>query len=363
VPLLDLRRHIADLRSEIDAAIAGVLDRGWFILGEEVMHFEEEFAAYCGVRYAVGVASGTDALYLALRAVGVGAGDEVVTVANAGVPGVAAIELARGRPVFVDVDPTTHTMDPALVEEVITSRTRAILPVHLYGHPADMDLLLEIAHRHDLAVVEDAAQAHGAIYRGRRVGSIGHIGCFSFYPTKNLGAYGDGGAVVTDDADLAERVRRLRQYGWEKQYYSTMRGVNSRLDELQAAILRVKLRHLETWNARRRQIAARYTALLAGGPVIAPTEAPDVVHVYHLYVVRSSRRNALQEHLRQAGIGTGIHYPLPAHLQEAYRDLGCAPGSLPITEQLAGEVLSLPMYPELTDEEVERVAEHCRVVV
>jgi len=356
IPFLDLRRHIIHLRPEIEAAIAGVLKRGWFILGEEVANFEAEFAAYCGVSHAVGVASGTDALHLALRAVGVGPGDQVITVANAGVPGVAAIELAGGRPVFVDVDPTTHNMDPALVEQAITPRTRAILPVHLYGHPADLTPILEVARRYDIAVVEDAAQAHGALYKGRRVGSIGHVGCFSFYPTKNLGAFGDGGAVVTDDPDLAERVRRLRQYGWEKQYYSTVRGVNSRLDELQAAILRVKLRHLEAWNARRRQIAARYKELLDGSPLVLPMEAPDVVHVYHLYVIRSGHRDELRERLRQAGIGTAIHYPLPAHLQAAYRDLGYAPGSLPVTERLAGEVLSLPMFPELSDEEIERVA-------
>ena len=302
------------------------------------------------------MASGTDALHLALRAVGIGPGDEVITVANAGVPGVAAIELAGGRPVFVDVDPTTYTMNPALIEQAITSRTRAILPVHLYGHPADMDPILKIARRYGLMVVEDAAQAHGARYKGRRVGSIAHIGCFSFYPTKNLGGCGDGGAVVTNDPDLAERVRLLRQYGWEKQYYSTLRGVNSRLDELQAAILRVKLRHLERWNARRRRLAARYADLLDGSPVSLPAETPGVVHVYHLYVIRTPHRDALRERLRRMGIGTGVHYPLPAHLQTAYRDLGWQPGSLPVTEQLAGEVLSLPMFPELTEDEVERVA-------
>jgi len=345
------------MRPEIDAAIAGVLDRGWFILGEEVRSFEEEFAAYCGTRYGVGVASGTDALHLALRAVGVGPGDEVITVANAGVPGVAAIEMAGGRPVFVDVDPVTYNLNPALIEEAITTRTRAILPVHLYGHPADMDPIMEIARRHNLFVVEDAAQAHGALYKGRRVGSLGHVGCFSFYPTKNLGAYGDGGMVVTNDPELAERVRRMRQYGWESQYYSTMRGVNSRLDELQAAILRVKLRILENWNARRRQIATLYTELLGRSSLVLPTEAPDAVHVYHLYVVRSDCRDALREQLRRAGIGTGVHYPLPAHLQEAYRDLGYSSGSLPVTECLAREVLSLPMFPELTEDEVEQVVE------
>lgn len=357
IPFMDLRRHITALRSEIDTSIARVLDRGWFILGEEVALFEAEFAAYCGVRYAVGVASGTDALHLALRAVGVSAGDEVITVANAGVPGVAAIELAGGRPIFVDVDPASCNMHPGLIEEAITSRTRAIMPVHLYGRPADMDPILEIAGRHALAVIEDAAQAHGARYKGRRVGGIAHVGCFSFYPTKNLGAFGDGGAVVTNDPAVAERVRLLRQYGWKPRYYSQVRGVNSRLDELQAAVLQVKLRHLDAWNARRRQLAAEYGRNLDGSGVIMPTEAPDVFHVYHLYVVRTSHRDALREHLYQLGIETAIHYPLPAHLQPAYRDLGGANGQLPVTERLAGEVLSLPLYPELTEDEVAAVCD------
>ena len=351
IPFLDLRRHTADIRPEIEAAIAGVLDRGWFILGEEVAAFETEFAAYCGASYAVGVASGTDALHLALRAVGVGSDDEVISVANAGVPQTVAIELAGARPVFVDVEAATLNMDPALLEARITPRTRAILPVHLYGHPADLDTILEIARRHDLAVVEDAAQAHGALYKRRRVGALGHIGIFSFYPTKNLGAYGDGGMVVTNDPTLAERVRLLRQYGWEKRYTSTLRGTNSRLDELQAAILRVKLRHLDEWNARRREIAARYDELLAGSGVVTPVERPYARHVYHLYVIRTPQRDALRAYLREAGVGTSIHYPLPTHLQEAYRDLGLGPGSLPVTERAANEVLSLPMFPELTEEE------------
>lgn len=357
IPFMDLRSHITDLRSETDTSIARVLDRGWFILGEEVAHFEGEFAAYCGVRYAVGVASGTDALHLALRAVGVSSGDEVITVANAGVPGVAAIELAGGRPIFVDVDPASYNMNPALIKEAITSHTRAIMLVHLYGRPADMDPILEIARRHGLAVVEDAAQAHGARYKGRQVGGIAHVGCFSFYPTKNLGAFGDGGAVVTNDPAVAERVRLLRQYGWEPRYYSRVRGVNSRLDELQAAVLRVKLRYLETWNARRRQLAAEYSRNLDGSAVVVPTEAPDVFHVYHLYVVRTSHRDALRDHLYRLGIGTGIHYPLPAHLQPAYKDLAVTDGQLPVTERLAREVLSLPMYPELTEDEVAAVCD------
>ena len=337
--------------------MARVLDRGRFILGEEVAAFEAEFAVCCGASYAVGVASGTDALHLALRALGVRPGDEVITVANAGVPQTVAIELAGARPVFVDVEAETLNMDPALLESRITPRTRAILPVHLYGQPADLDPILEIARRHGLAVVEDAAQAHGALYKGQRVGALAHIGIFSFYPTKNLGACGDGGIVVTNDPALAERVRLLRQYGWEKPYTSTLRGVNSRLDELQAAILRAKLRHLDEWTARRREIAARYDELLARSGVVPPVEPPYAHHVYHLYVIRTPRRDALRACLREAEVGTSIHYPLPTHLQEAYRDLGLGPGSLPVTEQAADEVLSLPIFPELTGKEQEVIGQ------
>lgn len=360
IPLFTLERQIAALRPEIDAAIARVLDSGWFILGEEVAAFEAEFAASCGAAHAVGVASGTDALHLALRAAGVEPGDEIITTANAGVPGVAAIELAGARPMFVDVDPTTHNMSPAQLEGAVTARTRAILVVHLYGQPSDMDPILAVARSHDLVVIEDAAQAHGAEYGRRAVGTLGRLGCFSFYPTKNLGAFGDGGAVVTDDADLADRLRRLRQYGWETQYHATLRGINSRLDEVQAAILRVKLPHLPGWVARRREIAARYTEALADSAVIPPAEAPGRRHAYHLFVVRSGQRDLLQAFLRERGIRTGIHYPLPVHLQPAYRHLSYEPGSLPVTERQAGEVLSLPMFPELTDAEVETVVETIR---
>ena len=301
--------------------------------------------------------SGTEALHLALRAAGIGPGDEVITVANAGVPGIVAVEAAGARPVFVDVDPVTMNLDLERLAAAISSRTRAILPVHLYGRPAEMDAVLETARRYDLAVVEDCAQAHGASYRGRKVGSLAHIACFSFYPTKNLGAYGDGGAVVTDDAELADRLLLLRQYGWRRQYFSELRGVNSRLDEIQAAILRVKLRHLDAWNTRRQTVATRYRERLAGTGLVLPAEPVDATHVYHLFVVQTSQRDGLREHLRHIDIGTGIHYPLPAHLQPAYRHLGGKPGQLPVTERLAGEVLSLPMFPELTDGEIDRVAE------
>ncbi|MCX8067101.1 MAG: DegT/DnrJ/EryC1/StrS family aminotransferase [Anaerolineae bacterium] len=363
IPSFDLTRQYVSLKEEIDAAIARVLARGRFILGEEVTAFEQEFAAACGVAHAVGVASGTDALYLALRACGIGPGDEVITVSHTAVATVAAIELAGARPVLVDVDPRRYTMDPAKVEERITPRTRALLPVHLYGCPADMAPLLEIARRYGLFLIEDCAQAHGAYYRGRPVGSWGDIAAFSFYPTKNLGAFGDGGAVVTNDSTLARRVQLLREYGWARRYVSHIRGTNSRLDEIQAAVLRVKLRHLEAWNERRRQIAALYSEYLAEATrwgLVLPGEPENAHHVYHLYVVRHPQRDALQAFLRERGIGTLVHYPVPVHLQPAYADLGYREGSLPVSEALAREVLSLPMYPELTDEEVQRVAEAVR---
>lgn len=358
IPFGDLKRQTTALRDELDAAIRRVLERGWYILGPEVAAFEEEFAAYCGVRYAVGVASGTEALQLALVALGIGPGDEVITVPNAGVPGTAAILLAGARPVFVDVEESSHNLDPAHLEAAITPRTRAVMPVHLYGRPATLTSILEIARRRGLAVVEDCAQAHGARYHGRTVGSLGDLGCFSFYPTKNLGACGDGGMVITDDENLARRLRQLRVYGWTKKYYSeTPGGTNSRLDELQAAILRAKLPHLDEWNRARQERARWYDELLADSPVTPPEPPPPgEEHVYHLYVVRCPRRDALQSHLQRLGIGSDIHYPLPTHLQPAYRHLGYSRGDFPASERLALEVLSLPMYPELTRPEAEAVA-------
>jgi dTDP-4-amino-4,6-dideoxygalactose transaminase len=361
IPWIDLQKQIAAIRPETEAAIARVFGRSRFILGEEVEAFEQEFASFCRVRYAVGVGSGTEALHLAMRAIGIGPGDEVITVANAGVPGVVAIESAGAHPIFVDVDPVTMNLDPAQLEAVISPRSQAILPVHLYGRPADMDPILDIARHHHLAVVEDCAQAHGADYHGQRVGSLGHIACFSFYPTKNLGAYGDGGIVVTNDSALTDRLQLLRQYGWREQYRSEMRGVNSRLDELQAAILRVKLGYLDGWNGRRRALAARYRELLqeanSNHHLTLPAEAPDGTHVYHLFVIQTLQRDALRAHLRETDIGTGIHYPIPAHLQAAYQNLGGHIGQLPVTERLAQTVLSLPLYPELTETEVEQVVE------
>ncbi len=356
IPFCDLRRQYLSIKEEIDEAVARVLSRGWFILGEEVKSFEEEFAAYCGAAYGVGVGSGTEALHLALLACGVESGDEVITVPNTAVATVAAIELAGATPVFVDIDPVTYNIDTSQVGEKITPRTKALLPVHLYGQAADLAPLLSLAERYGLMVVEDAAQAHGTTYKGRRLPQ-GDVGCFSFYPTKNLGAYGDGGMVVTDDTQIAERVRLLRQYGWEKRYISSIRGLNSRLDELQAAILRVKLKHLDEWNEARRRWASLYNELLTGAEVVRPQGSSYGEHIYHLYVVRSQHRDELQRFLDEKGISTLIHYPLPIHLMEAYSDLGYSPGSFPQAEEHCRQVLSLPLYPEITQQEVEMIAE------
>lgn len=355
IPVFDLTRQYATLEAEIQAALHQTLARGRYILGEEVAAFEQEFSAACGAAHAIGVGSGTDALLLALRACDIGPGAEVITVAHTAVATVAAIELAGARPVLVDIDPRRYTLDPALVEAAITPRTRAIIPVHLYGCPADLAPILEIAARRGLRVIEDCAQAHGARYRERPVGSWGDIAAFSFYPTKNLGAYGDGGAVVTRDAALAAQVRLLREYGWAERYISQRKGLNSRLDEVQAALLRVKLRHLADWNLQRRAFAAQYTAALTGSGLQLPFEPEDCYHVYHLYVVRAVRRAALSAHLQSRGIGSAIHYPAPVHLQPAYRDLGYPPGALPATEAAAATVLSLPLYPELRADEAQTV--------
>jgi dTDP-4-amino-4,6-dideoxygalactose transaminase len=340
------------VRDDVDAAIARVLDGSRFVLGAEVEAFEDAFARYCGAEHAVGVASGTDALALALEAVGVGPGDEVVTAANTCVPTVAAIECAGATPVLADVDASSFTLDPKRVADVLTPRTRALVPVHLYGRCADMEPILDFAREHGLEIVEDAAQAHGAEYGGRRAGTLGRAAAFSFYPTKNLGAFGDGGAVVTTDRDVAAQVRLLRMYGEDRRYHSVRSGRNSRLDELQAAILGAQLPHLDAWTARRREIAARYDDALAGSAVQGPGAADG--HAYHLYVVRSRERDRLRELLEAAGVGTLVHYPVPVHLQPAYR--GLAPeGSLPVSETLSQEVLSLPLYPELEDAEVDAV--------
>jgi dTDP-4-amino-4,6-dideoxygalactose transaminase len=360
VPFVDLQAQYAAIPDEVDAAISKVLHRTDFILGREVDLFEEEFAAFCGTKYAVGVDSGTSALELALRAYGVGPGDEVITAANTFIATALAISYTGAGLVLVDCDPQTYTLDVSRLEGAITPRTKVIMPVHLYGHPADMDPILEIAQQHGLAVIEDACQAHGARYKGRRVGSLGHAAAFSFYPAKNLGAYGDGGMVVTDDERVAESLRLLRNYGQREKYHHVLQGYNHRLDTLQAAVLRVKLQHLEDWNVARRQGARLYAELLAGSPLVLPTEADYAESVYHLYVVRVRDREGLRAWLNDQGIATGIHYPVPIHLQPAYRGLGCQKGSLPITEEYAEQILSLPMYAELTSDLIEYVAQAIR---
>lgn len=357
IPCADPRAGYLVHRSEIDAAIAEVLAAGRYILGPNVSAFESEFASYLGVEHAVGVANGTDALHLALRACAVGPGHEVITVAHTAVATVAAIEMAGASPVLVDIEPRSLTIDPSLIERAITPRTMAIIPVHLYGQTADMDAVLDIARRHGLRVIEDCAQAHGARFGSRRVGSIGDIAAFSFYPTKNLGAIGDGGLVATNDPALADRVRLLRQYGWEKRYTSEVAGWNSRLDELQAAILRVKLRHLDRDNEARRVSARLYGELLARSDLQLPWERPDAQHVFHLFVVRSRDRDALALRLAQREVGTLVHYPVPIHLQPAYRGRLRGSEALPHTEAAAREVLSLPLFPQLSAADVRRVAE------
>lgn len=347
-------------REAIDRAIRRVLESGRYILGEEVSAFEREFADYIGVRNAIGVGSGTEALHLTLAACGVGAGDEVITVAHTAVATVAAIELCGATPVFVDIEPDYFTLNPDQLEDAITSRTKAVIPVHLYGQPADLAAIISVARQHGVRVIEDCAQAHGVVYRDRRVGSWGDIACFSFYPTKNLGAIGDGGAVVTNDPALAEKVRCLREYGWNSErYVSDVGGWNSRLDELQAAILRVKLQFLDEDNERRREIAALYDGLLRGSDLILPQRRAGATHVFHLYVVRSTERDELLERLRDEGIGASIHYPVPVHLQPAYAGRFGEAGSLPNTERIAKEILSLPIYPELSEAEIRKVAEAC----
>lgn len=356
VPFLDLKAQYASIKSEVDAAVQGVLHTCQFTLGNEVAAFEEEFASYCGSSLGVGVNNGTSALHLALLAAGVGLGDEVITVPFTFVASVAAVYYTGARAVFVDIDPRTYTMDPAAVEAAITPRTKAIIPVHLYGQPVDMDPILHVARQRGLVVIEDAAQAHGAEYNGRRVGGLGDMGCFSFYPGKNLGAYGEGGMVVTGNPELARKVRMLRDWGGEKKYQHVLKGYNMRLEGMQGAVLRVKLRHLEDWTEARRAAAARYETLFAGSGVPTPQTKPNVRHVYHIYATRTAHRQILQSGLQMRGIQTGIHYPTPVHLLPAYADLGYKAGAFPHSEKAASEVLSLPMFPELTAAMQEEVA-------
>jgi dTDP-4-amino-4,6-dideoxygalactose transaminase len=357
VPLVDLTAQFETIRSDVLQAIEGALSSGQLFLGPHTRAFEEEFAAYCGTRFAIGVANGTDALHLALRAAGIGPGDEVITVSHTFIATVAAIHHAGARPVLVDIDPRTYTMAVSQIERHITPRTRAIIPVHLYGRLVDMDPILEIARRNRLVVIEDAAQAQGAIdAQGRRAGAIGDLGCFSFYYAKNLGAYGEAGAVTTSDPDVDRRIRLLRSHGEDVRYRHQVLGFNSRLDEIQAAVLRIKLRHLDAWNARRQQHAALYHNLLKTLPVELPQLISDGSHVYHQYVVRCRQRDEVRAALVEQGIGAAVHYPVPVHLQPACAFLDYAEGALPNTEQAAREILSLPMYPELADAQIEHVA-------
>ncbi|MGO8069132.1 DegT/DnrJ/EryC1/StrS family aminotransferase [Rhizobium leguminosarum] len=357
IPFLDIKAQYQSIKGEIDAAVLGVLASGQYVLGDEVAHFEREFADYCNVKHAIAVNTGTSALHLALLAAGVGAGDEVITVPFTFVATVSAICYTGARPVFVDVEPVTLTMDPAEVEAKITPRTKAIVPVHLYGQMADMDAIKAIAERHGIPVIEDACQAHGAQYKGHRAGSIGLSGCFSFYPGKNLGACGEGGMVVTNDDDQAKTMRMLRDWGQEQRYHHLLKGFNYRMDAIQGAILRVKLRYLEAWTEARRSHARRYSSLLAGlTDLTIPVEATDRRHVYHVYAIRSRDRDGLQRLLSAEGIPSGLHYPIPVHLQKAHADLGYQSGDFLVSEAAAREVLSLPIYPEMPVRHVDQVA-------
>ena len=356
IPAFDLHQQYEQLRPEVDAAIARTLNSGAYILGKEVSAFETEFAQYCETSFAVGAASGTDALSLALMACEIGAGDEVIAPSQTAVATIAAIERTGAFPRLVDIDPARYTIDPEKIAQAITPKTKAMIPVHLYGCPAEMQPILNLAKEKEIFVIEDAAQAHGALWNGRKAGSLGDIAAFSFYPTKNLGAFGDGGAVLTNNPKLAERVRLLHQYGWKERYVSSVKGMNSRLDELQAAILRVKLKYLDKWNQRRRQIADLYRKCLSSAHVLLPPHPLDVEPVYHQFVIRHPNRDSLRAALQALGIHTLVHYPIPVHLQPGYANLGLKRGSLPHSEQAAEEILSLPIYPELTDEQVQKVA-------
>lgn len=356
IPLIDLTAQYRSIRDEIDRAIHDVLERGMFILGPQVAAFEEEVAAYLGARYAVGVASGTDALALTLRAYGIGAGDAVIVPAYTFFATAEAVSLLGAKPIMVDIDPGTYCLDVRQLRARITPETKAIIPVHLYGHPADMAPVLDVAKRAGVKVIEDNAQAFGAEYQGRKTGSLGDSSCLSFFPSKNLGGCGDGGMVVTDDPSVAEMVKKLRTHGWGAKYAPEMFGYNSRLDEIQAAILRVKLRHLAAWNDRRRRIAEMYAALLADNGIELPREAPYARHAYHLYVIRLKHRETVQEHLRSLGIASGIYYPLPLHRLEPYRNLEDGGASFPEAERASQETLAIPLYPQMEDAQIRTVA-------
>ena len=357
----DLKREPRQLKKKIEKAVDKVLSSGWYILGKELASFEKEFASYCGTSYAVGVASGTEALQLSLMALSISSGDEVIIPVNTAIPAAMAIVAAGAKPKFVDIKEATFNIDPSKIEKLITKRTKAIMPVHLYGNPCDMDNVSKIARKHKLFVVEDASQSHGAIYKNKKVGSLSDLACFSFYPTKNLGCYGDGGMVVTNGKKLTEKIHYLRNYGQISRYICRIKGINSRLDEVQAAILRVKLKHLDAFNKRRIEIATRYNKNLKNiAEIESPCENKSTKHVFYLYVIRSKKRNKLKAYLEQKKIKSEIHYPIPLHLQEAFRCLGYRKGDFPVGERVAREILSLPIFPTLTNGEVDRISFHIR---
>jgi len=357
VPYLDLKAQLRPIRAEIDAAITRALDNCTFCLGPDVAQFERDFAAFCGAERCVAMNSGTSALHVAMRLLGVGPGDEVITTPYTFIATSWAISYCGAKPVYVDIEDATFNLDPALVERAITPRTRAVLPVHLYGLPCKLDSLLAICRRHKLPLVEDACQAHGAKYKGRTVGTFGEISCFSFYPAKNLGAVGEGGALVTNNADFAARARALREHGSTKRYHHDEIGFNYRMEGFQGAVLGVKLKHLTSWQESRRRVARRYAELLADTPLRLPVESADIESAWHLYTVRHPRRDELKAHLDAHGIGNAVHYPMPLHLQTAYAGLGHKPGDFPVAEKAAREVLSLPMFAELTEAQIQRAAD------
>lgn len=357
IPFVDLKAQYRTLKQELGPVINNVLASGAFTGGENVESLEKEFAAFCGARYAVGVANGTDALFLGLKALGIGAGDEVITVPNTFIATVEAITLAQAKPVFVDIDEKTYNIDPGKIAEKITKRTKAIIPVHLYGQPADLDRIYALARKYGLTVIEDACQAHGARYKGKRIGAKSRIACFSFYPSKNLGACGDGGMIVTDKEAVSRKLKMFRDHGQIKKYKHEVAGINSRLDALQAAILRIKLGYLEAWNEKRRENAAYYNTLLSRVKGITiPYISPGVRPVFHIYAIQTDNRDGLQQYLQKNGISTAIHYPIPVHLQKAYRYLGHKKGDFPIAEKAARHLLSLPMYPELELKQIDFIA-------
>jgi dTDP-4-amino-4,6-dideoxygalactose transaminase len=357
IPLVDLKAQLDSIRDEVNQAIGSVVENTSFILGKEVELFENEFAHYIGTNYCVGVGSGTEALHLALRALDIGEGDEIITAANSYIATALAISYVGAKPVFVDIDPKTNNIDPEMVEQRINPNTRAIIPVHLYGHPAEMDQIMAISKKHNLSIVEDAAQAHGAEYKGKKVGTFGDISCFSFYPGKNLGAFGDGGAIVTNSEVLANKIRILRNYGESKKYYHEEIGYNCRLDAIQAAILRVKLKYLDSWNEYRLNNSRIYNNYLKDLPIKTPLDKEYVKNVYHLYVIHVNDRDKVLEFLRSKGVFASIHYPIPIHLQNAYRDLEYRKGDFPITEKYAQEIISLPMFAELKEDQIKYIAE------